>query len=108
MRAIGITITVLLVVIIIIISNVNKIQNESLSADLTFQPYRGRVNTYIEGVDVGQVNLWSSDGENRYLFGTCNDNDTVVVLGETETHYKVRNIKQEEGYCRKEFINKIY
>lgn len=64
-----------------------------------------RINTYVDGMDVQQVNLWNTYNSNRQLRGKVFKGDKVIILEESADHYKVLAMNGTQGWCMKEYVN---
>lgn len=68
----------------------------------------GRINTYVDGVDVRQVNLFSSDNPSTRSF-VCGlkNRDRVKVLRRGNPYWYVESVNDSscKGYCMAGFVN---
>lgn len=68
--------------------------------------YYGSINTFVDGYDVIEVNLWSDISAQRKLLGSLKNRESVKVISEIEDYYFVESVANKElrGYCKKGFV----
>lgn len=68
----------------------------------------GRINTVADGVELGQVNLWTSTSGSRKVECTVIKGQKVRITEDADPYYYVEAIGRSgcEGYCMKEFVDR--
>jgi hypothetical protein len=67
---------------------------------------QGYITTEVGGVDVKQVNLWSSTKPDRKVLASLPNGSIVDILSSGNEYYYVRNAlnRRQYGFCMKEFV----
>ena len=65
-----------------------------------------RINTFVDGMDVRTVNLWSDMTSRDRMVDQLVKNEKVAILQEQGEYVKLATINGTEGWCMKGFINK--
>lgn len=64
----------------------------------------GRINTYVDGMDVRKVNLWAQrDTKDRVVTSTVN-NERVGLVEKSGMYVKVMTENGKVGWCLKDFV----
>jgi len=66
----------------------------------------GRINTFVDGMDVGTVKIWAHMTSRDRLVDQLQKDEKVAILQEEGEYIKVATINGTEGWCMKGFIKK--
>lgn len=65
----------------------------------------GKITTIADGMDVGQVNLWSSTSSSRRKVGSLGKGAKVIILEDSDPYYLIETKDgKKKGYCMKGFV----
>ena len=65
-----------------------------------------RINTFVDGMDVGTVKLWNKMTSRDRMVDQLGKGEIVAILQEQGEYVKLATINGTEGWCMKEFIKK--
>lgn len=67
----------------------------------------GRINTYVDGINVSLVNLWSSESTGRTVVCSLKSRERVRVLRRGNPYWYVESVNDSscKGYCMAGFVN---
>lgn len=65
-----------------------------------------RINTFVDGMDVGTVKLWSDMTSRDRMVDQLGKGEKVAILQEQGEYVKLVTINGTEGWCMKGFIKK--
>jgi hypothetical protein len=65
-----------------------------------------RINTFVDGIDVGTVQLWSDMTARDIMVDQLNNGEKVAILQVEGEYVKLATINGTEGWCMKGFIKK--
>lgn len=65
-----------------------------------------RINTFVDGMDVGTVKLWSDMTSRDRMVDQLSKGEKVAILQEQGDYVKLVTINGTEGWCMKGFIKK--
>jgi hypothetical protein len=74
------------------------------SIKYTSEKRAGKIITYVDGMDVGTVKLWSSATSRDKMVDQLVKGEKVVILEEQEPYVKLGTINGIEGWCMKGFV----
>ena len=68
----------------------------------------GKITTVADGLEMKQVNLWSSTSSKRRIVCSLTNAEKVSILEDADPYYLVQSMgdKSCKGYCMKGFIIK--
>lgn len=66
----------------------------------------GYIQTKVEGMDVGKVNIWNSQGTERFKVCALSNGDEVEVISLGNPYYLVKSTSDNSciGYCMAGFV----
>ena len=93
-------------VIILIVFIIAYFSPESVYENTNAVLNTGHITTFVDGADVGSVNLWSSTGSERRINYQASNQEAVNILGIEGEYYFVQSIlsPNSKGYCLKGFV----
>lgn len=65
-----------------------------------------RINTFVDGMDVGTVKLWGDMTSRDRMVDQLSKGEKVAILQEQGEYVKLATINGTEGWCMKGFIKK--
>ncbi len=72
-----------------------------------FEPRKlRRINTWVDGMDVNQVNIWDNMSSRNRVVESLLKNTKVAVIKESGEYVKLATVNGNEGWCMKGFIKK--
>jgi hypothetical protein len=74
------------------------------SIKYTSEKRAGKIITYVDGMDVGTVKLWSSATSKDKMVDQLVKGEKVVILAEEDPYVKLGTIDGIEGWCMKGFV----
>jgi len=81
-------------------------KNESDSTKYFKKKKMARINTFVDGMDVGTVNLWDNMTSRDRIVAQLSKDEKVAILQEEGEYVKLVTINGSEGWCMKGFIKK--
>ena len=64
------------------------------------------ITTFVDGTDVGKVNLWNHKTERNNIVTSCTNQQKVTILESDDNYVKLKTADGKVGWCMKGFINK--
>jgi hypothetical protein len=64
----------------------------------------GKINTFVDGMDVKIVNLWDDMEKRNVITDKCHNEDKVVILSKRDDYVLLRTVSGKEGWCMKDFL----
>ena len=68
---------------------------------------KGIINTFVDGTELGKVNIWASNKNKNQIITVCKKNEEVTVLVSDEYYFKVRTSEGKEGWLMKGFVRLV-
>lgn len=85
----------------------NPISNNTPDSTKYFEKKKiVRINTFVDGMDVGTVKLWSDMASRDRMVDQLDKDEKVAILEEQGEYVKLATINGTEGWCMKGFIKK--
>ena len=66
----------------------------------------GKINTYVDGMDVGKVNLWKNWHVKDKVVTSVGKGEKVAILREQDRYLQVATITGDAGWCLKDFVKR--
>src|SRR4030042_1019764 len=95
----------LLVLLLFIACGTQQSSKDTQESTYTEINKEGTINTFVDGMEIGKVNVWESNLNKNKIVTVCQKNDKVMVLLSDGTYYKIKTASGQEGWVMHGFVN---